>query len=190
VASRTTVAQFRAEPIINPDTVYELNGYSIQAPTGPNWFLMYQDKQSVSFGKKKFSSTHAFTATASSKSTSKKFKTLAEVINYVKEGNAASIDPDQQTIINNDAVTDEAAPAPLCVGYRLKTNDGRDPGTDSVLFTLSYGIVCVHPTIPNLLIDVGYSERGREEELNTKLVQNEGVGFVNSLKFSNTAQKN
>lgn len=189
--SGPVAAQFRVEPITSPDTTYELEGYSVHAPTGADWFLMYQDKQSAAFGKKKISPTHAVTATATSKLMDKKLKTLAEIIDYVKKGNAASINKQRQTILKNDVVTDEEAPAPLCAGYRLKTEDRGVPGTDgTTLFTLSYGIVCVHPAVPELLIDVGYSERGKEEELNSELIREEGMDFVNSLKFSNTAKPN
>jgi hypothetical protein len=183
-------AQFKAEPITSPDATYELEGYSVHAPKGEDWFLIYQDKKSVSFGKKKISPTHAFTVTATSERTNKKIKTLAEIVAYVKKGNAASIDPQRETILKNDAVTDEEAPAPLCAGYRLKTEDRGVPGTSITLLKLSYGIVCVHPTAPNLLVDVGYSERGTKDELNSEPLEDEGVDFVNSLKFSNAAKTN
>lgn len=183
-------AQFKAEPATDPDLTYELDGYSVHAPPGAGWFLMYQDKQSVAFGKRKMSPSHAVTATATSKWINKKLRTLAEVISYVKKGNALSINPRRQTILNNDVVTDEEAPAPLCAGYRLKTRDEQTPGIEGTLFTLSYGIVCIHPRISQLLIDVGYSERGRETELNSELVQNEGVAFVNGVQFTAPPKEN
>ena len=190
IASGSTSAQLKAEPITSPDTIYKLEGYSVHAPIGDDWFLIFQDNQSVGFGKRKISPTHAFTATATSTRTNKKIKTLAEIVAYVKKGNAASIDPQRETVLKNDAVTDEEAPAPLCAGYRLKTEDRGVPGTHSTLFNLSYGVVCVHPTVPNLLVDVGYSERGTEDELNSKVLQDEGVDFVNGLKFRSTGKTN
>jgi len=190
LTSASAGAQFKADPVTGPDTTYELDGYSVHAPTGADWFLIVQDKQTVGFGKRKISPTHAFTATATSTRTNKKFKTLAEFVAYVKNGNVGSIDPQRETILKNDAVSDEEAPAPFCAGYRLKTEDRGVTGINGTLFTLSYGIVCVHPTAPNLLVDVGYSERGTEDELNSEPLQNEGVDFVNSLKFSDIAKAN
>ena len=184
------MAQLKAEPVTDPNTIYQLDGYSVRAPQGEGWFLIYQDSQSVGFGKRKISPTHAFTATATSTRINKKLTTLAEIVAYVKNGNAASADPKRETVLKNDAVTDEGAPAPLCAGYRLKTEDRGAPGNHGKLFKLSYGIVCVHPAVPDMLVDVGYSERGTENELKFQSLQNEGIDFVNSLKFISPATMN
>ena len=54
------------------------------------------------------------------------------------------------------------------------------------LLAEDFGVTCLHPEKRDLVVDVGYSERGRTAELGTELsaaLRKEGESFMRSLKF-------
>lgn len=167
----------------NPYAIYELQGVTIGAPQGNNWFVMSEDRQAVLLGKKIDSPTHAFGATAVSRGIADKFDSPEEFREFVKKLHATELDADRHTLLENDAVID-ASVAPYCARYHLKTEDRRAPGASGLpLIMVSYGVACMHPTVPQLLINVGYSERGKPAELDPEL-RAEGDSVVRSLKFT------
>ena len=76
-------AQLRAVPVTGPGVAYELKGYSILSPRGKDWFELKRDPQTVFFGKKVASRTHAFVATAMSALITDKFETPEAFLDYI-----------------------------------------------------------------------------------------------------------
>ena len=179
------LAQFKAEPVTDPNAVYELGGYSIRVPQGEGWFLMHQTNQSVFFGRRKTSPTHAFAATAVAQKISRSFAGPEQFLDFVKTTHAASADPARESVLENEAEIDTTT-APLCVKYRVKTEDRGMPGTPKgpSRIMITQGITCIHPTITDLLVNADYSERGTAEELD-KGLQAEGEVFLKGLKLIN-----
>jgi hypothetical protein len=180
-ASVATAAGGQPRPprVENPRAVYELQGISVNPPQGKDWYVLRRDREAVFFGKKVDSDTHAFAATAITQLVQRNFVSLDEFRDYVKQSQATSIDPARQSILENDAVVDKSVGG-YCVRYHVKTEDRgahKEP-----LRMVSYGVMCMHPTIPQLLVEVGYSERGRDGELDPEL-RAEGNSLVRSLKF-------
>jgi hypothetical protein len=179
-------AQLHALPITDPPLLYEFEGYSVLPPPGKSWFEMQRDKQQALFGKKLDSPTHSFGATATSDVISEKFETRERFIEYVNKLRTVEFDPTRFRVIEFESFVDEGQPT-WCVRYRLKHTDRNAVlARNRTLLVEDFGITCLHPERRNLIVDVGYSERGRPPELTTELsagLRKEGESFVRSLKF-------
>ena len=176
-------AQTHAVPTTGITTAYALDGYSVLPPPGKNWFEMGRDKEQVLFGKKIESRTHAFAATATSGPIDEKFETREQFQNYVNKVRVADLGSERYKMLEFSSDFDPAFPA-WCVRYRAKTQDRAAPFAIGRALLLEHvGVTCRHPTIPDLVVDVGYSERGRPAEISAEL-REEGESFMRSLKFT------
>jgi hypothetical protein len=163
--------------------IYELEGYSVLPPPGKNWFEMGSDRQQVLFGKKIESRTHSFAATATSGLIGEKFETREQFQAYVNQMRVADLGSDRYKVVEFSSDFDPAFLA-WCVRYRSKTQDRDAPfALGRVLLLEHFGVTCLHPTIADLVVDVGYSERGRPAEISAEL-RAEGESFMRSLKFT------
>jgi len=179
-------AQLHAVPITNAAAVYELEGYSVSPPPGKSWFEMQRDRQQVLFGKKVDSPTHSFGATATSDLIREKFETREQFQEYVNKLRTADFDPLRFKVIEFESAVDTNYPA-WCVRYRLKHTDRNAVlARNRTLLVEDFGITCLHPDKKDLVVDVGYSERGRAAELKSELsadLRKEGESFMRTLKF-------
>jgi hypothetical protein len=175
-------AQLRAVPITVPDTVYEFDGYSVVSPPGKDWFELQRDRNNALFGKKIASRTHAFIATAQSTPIAEKFQSPEQFLEYVSK---AALEPDDKRnrLIENRVELDPAV-GRYCVRFYTKALDrGALSARGFPLVLETYGVSCVHPGDPGLVVNVSYSERGQLAEDSPELLA-EGARFVESLKFT------
>ncbi|MEO7728935.1 MAG: hypothetical protein ABIS45_16915 [Burkholderiales bacterium] len=175
--------QLHAVPVTETTPAYVLEGYRVLPPPGKNWFEMQRDRQQALFGKKIDSPTHSFVATATSGPVNEKFDTREQFKDYVNKMRSAELDTARFRIIEFDSSIDNTFDA-WCVRYRFKRAD-RDAvlSRNRALLLEDYGITCLHPQKKELVVDIGYSERGRPAELSADLRQ-EGETFVRSLEFA------
>jgi hypothetical protein len=147
---------------------------------------MQRDRQQVLFGKKVDSPTHSFGATATSDLIREKFETREQFQEYVNKLRTADFDPLRFKVIEFESAVDTNYPA-WCVRYRLKHTDRNAVlARNRTLLVEDFGITCLHPDKKDLVVDVGYSERGRAAELKSELsvdLRKEGESFMRTLKF-------
>jgi len=156
---------------------------TVRPPQGKDWYVFRSDREAAFFGKKLDSPTHAYAVSVITQLVERTIATPREFLEFIKQAHQAGIDSARQTVVENDGILDESV-ARYCVRYHVKAEDTGAPGAGhSPLSMVNYGITCMHPTIPQLLLDVGYSERGRPGELNAEL-RAEGDGVVRSLAFT------
>ena len=159
---------------------------TVHPPQGRDWYVFHNDREAVLFGKKLDSPTHAFAVSVITQLVERSFTSPEEFLQFIKQAHQAGIDPARQKVLENDGILDESV-ARYCVRYHVKAEDRGAPGAEhSPLSMVNYGITCLHPTIPQLLLDVGYSERGRPGELDAEL-RAEGDSVVRSLSFTEIA---
>lgn len=175
-------AQLHAIPVTDPALVYQFEGYRVLPPPGKNWFEMQRNGQQALFGKKIDSPTHSFVATATSGLIEETFDTREKFQEYVTRQRTADLDSSRFRTIEFAATVDQSFAA-WCIRYRLKRAD-RDAvlARARALLVEDSGLSCLHPEKKTLLVDVGYSERGRSAELSADL-RNEGEQFMRSLEF-------
>jgi hypothetical protein len=175
-------AQLHAVPITDSGKAYVLDGYRVLPPPGKSWFEMQSDRQQVLFGKKIESPTHSFVATATSGIVDEKFATREQFQEYVNKMRTAEVDAGRFRVIEFDSAVDNNYAA-WCIRYRFKRAD-RDAvlSRNRTLLVEDFGVACLHPEKKDLVVDIGYSERGRPAELNAEL-RKEGESFMRSLEF-------
>ncbi len=156
---------------------------TIHPPQGKDWYVFRSDREAVFFGKKLDSPTHAFAVSVITQLIERTFASPEEFLEFIRQAHQAGIDPARQKVLENDAVLDESV-ARYCVRYHVKAQDTGAPGAQNTPLTVvNYGVTCMHPRSPQLLVDAGYSERGRNDELNAEL-RAEGDSVVRSLSFT------
>lgn len=174
-------AQPRAVPVTGSGVAYELKGYSVLAPPGKDWYELKRDPQSVFFGKKIASRTHAFIATAMSAVIPDKFETPKAFLDYI--GRVLPLRGDGRHRVIENRVEMDGGPGRFCVRYYLKSEDRDAPyAQGKSLLAETFGVTCLHPENANLNISVSYTERGHPAETSAEL-RGEGEHFVRSLKF-------
>jgi hypothetical protein len=181
-----TAAQMHAVPITATTKAYAMEGYRVLPPPGKNWFEMQRNRELALFGKRLDSPTHSFGATATSGLIDDKFETREKFQDYVNKLRTAELDAKRFRVIEFESAVDDTFPA-WCVRYRLKHTD-RDAALarNRTLLAEDIGITCLHPDKKNLIVDVGYSERGRSAELGAELsaeLRKEGERFMRGLEF-------
>lgn len=180
--SGNSVAQLRALPIAVPNMIYELEGYSVLAPQGKDWFELKRDRHNVVFGKKIKSRTHAFIATAMSVQITEKFDKPEEFRDYVSK---TPLEPgDKRTKLIENRVELDQSFSRFCVRTHTRAEDrGAVYAKGKPLLLETFGVSCLHPADPGLAVSVSYSERGHLAETSAEL-RAQGESFVRSLKFT------
>jgi hypothetical protein len=179
-------AQPHAVPITDPGKVYVLKGYRVLPPPGKNWFELLRDSDQASFGKRIASPTHSFLAAAISGPIDEKFETREQFQDYVNRLRTADFDATRYRVIEFDSAVDNTFAA-WCIRYRLKRTD-RDAvlSRNRTLLEEHIGVTCLHPEKKDLIVDIGYSERGRAVELGNELsaeLRKEGESFMRGMEF-------
>ena len=176
-------AQLHATPVAKAATPYLQDGYRVLPPPGKNWFEMQRDRQQALFGKKIDSPTHSFVATATSGLIGEKFETREQFQEYVNKMRTTELDTARYRVIEFDSSVENSFEA-WCVRYRFKRAD-RDAvlSRNRTLLLEDFGVACLHPAKRELVVDIGYSERGRSAELSADL-RLEGETFIRSLEFT------
>ena len=86
-------------------------------------------------------------------------------------------------VIEFESSVDTTWPA-WCVRYRLKHTDRNAVlARNRTLLVEDFGVTCLHPDKKDLVVDVGYSERGRAAELKSEL-KSDLTGLMISSKLA------
>ena len=179
-------AQMHAVPITETTKAYAMDGYRVLPPPGKNWFEMQRNRELALFGKRLDSPTHSFSAMVISEFINEKFETRDQLQNYVNKVRTTDIDSTRFKVIEFESAVDDTFTA-WCIRYRIKHTD-RDAvlSRNRTLLVEDFGVTCLHPEKKNLMVDIGYSERGRAAELSAELsaeLRKEGERFMRSLEF-------
>jgi hypothetical protein len=181
LAAGSAGAQMRAVPLNGESIVYEMEKYSVRSPQGRGWFELKRDKRDVFFGKKLASPTHSFIAISVSEPISEKI-TSPEAYRDFYSRLLPTRNDKRNAVIENQIELD-AVLGRYCLRYYTKAADREAVhAKGKTLFSETFGVACLHPEYPTLLVDVSYTERGHPSEFNTVL-RAEGEGFLRSLKF-------
>lgn len=173
-------AQLRPTPVTA--AAYELEGYSILAPQGKDWFELKRDGQTVFFGKKIASRTHAFIATAMSALITDQFENPEAFLDYVSRRLPLRGDGRHRVIENRVEIDNKLGR--FCVRHYTQAEDRDAPfAQGKTLVAETFGVTCLHPDNPKLNVSVSYTERGNPAETSPEL-RAEGESFVGSLKFT------
>lgn len=183
-------ATARPVPIADPTQRLEFEGFSILPPRGENWFMAPPQLRKqlgpdviVSFGKRLTppSKTHTVTATVRGGRVPISAGSHAEALQKIAQTYSEQTGRYRPLSVNTSL---DGTPAPDCVRYDATVEDRGVPGYPDSLFVLDmHGLVCLHPDLPDVAIDIQYSQRRLQEEQPVSL-EAEGEPFVKSLMLN------
>lgn len=163
---------------------FEKEGYSILPPTGENW--TYSDNgQSIIFGKQGDTKFHTYIAevTATYSNDNLNFRNPEDFLEFMKNTAKIGTDPRRFAIQEEEMVLDSKF-GQYCVRYYLKAEDRYAAERNKTMFMVMelYQYHFIHPLNKNILISIGYSERGKlnENSFNFKEVAEK---FIKGLKL-------
>jgi hypothetical protein len=174
-------AQRYAKPVTAPDSVYEMDGYTVLPPPGKNWFELERDKRYAYFGKKLDSRTHSFIAIALSARMRENFDKPEDFRDYVSQ--MLALGSNERNAVIEIRAEPDGPPERYCIRHYTKAEDRKAAFAGSrALLVETIGVSCLHPDNRALSVDVSYTERGYPAETSADL-RAEGESFVRSLKF-------
>ncbi len=162
----------------------EKESYSILPPKGENW--VYDDNsQSIIFGKQGNTKSHTYVAevVANYSYDNLNFKSPEDYLEFMKNTAKIGTDPRRFEIQEEEMVLDNKF-GPYCVRYYVKAEDRYAAERNKTMFMIMelYQYHFIHPHNKNILISIGYSERGRLNE-NSNDFKVIAEDFINGIKI-------
>lgn len=177
-------------PVTDPTQRLEFEGFSILPPQGDNWFIAppaLRKQQGpgmiASFGKLTTppSKTHTVVATVRGGRAPFSAGSRAELLRKFAQGYSEQTNRNRPVSVN---ISPDRTLAPDCVRYDVKVEDRGVPGYPGSVYIMDmHGFVCLHPDLPDAVIDIQYSQRRLQEDPPLAL-EAEGEPFVKSLLFT------
>lgn len=167
---------------------FERPSYSILPPQEEGW--TYVDREQVgafnlAFGKKFVSPTHSLAGLVAEIHSIVKFDTPEEFLYFVKKSKELDLDPRRFKIINNEMVLDNKfGNYSVRFNYTVQDYGASNIGKSEYLVLTGYGYFFVHPQFKSIVLDVSYSERGTESEIDPNLEKTAKI-FINGLTLKN-----
>lgn len=157
----------------------QYRGFSLPRPDDSRWQLdaAQQSPRSAQFFFAPLSATHTFSASVENREAPADISNAAEFRRYAEQSftlDAARFEMISRTF---DNTTVQSQPA---IKYAIKALDNRPDAPEQPLVLTLAGYVVKHPSWPNTVIWVEYSERGTRSEVDGTL-DRVGRAFVDSV---------
>jgi len=177
-------------PVTDPTQRLEFEKFSILPPQGKQWFVAPPSlrKQGLNIIAQFFklttppSKTHTVVATVMARRVPISAGSRAERVQKFAQVYSEGTNRERPISVN---ISPDRTLAPDCVRYDVTYEDHGVPGYPGSIFIFDgHGFVCLHPDLPDAVIDIQYSQRRLQEEPPLSL-EAEGEPFVKSLLFTN-----
>ncbi len=166
---------------------FERRDYSILPPQEPGWEYAAgagKGRYTLMFRKKdKESETHTFVAKINEIQNNTTFSSTEEFLFFVKKSEEQARDLRRYRILEEKMSLDDRFGS-YCIVYYSKVEDheARQKGKSEFLILTVYEYIFIHPNNKNIIINVGYSERGTPDEIDPKFIDH-AQNFINGLKL-------
>lgn len=177
-------------PVTDPAQRLEFEGFSILPPQGERWFVAspaLRKQQGpdmiVSFLKLATppSITHTVVATVRGGRVALSAGSRAELLQKMAQRYSEQTNRNRPVSVN---ISPDKTLAPDCVRYDVTAEDREVPRYPGAIYIADvHGFICLHPDLPDAVIDIGYSQRRLQEERPLTL-EAEGEPFLKSLLFN------
>lgn len=169
---------------------FEKEIYSILPPQGDNW-LYHDNGKTLIFGKQGDTTSHTYVAeiTANYSYDNLNFKNPEDFLEFMKNTAKIGTDPRRFDVQEEEMVLDKKF-GQFCVRYYVKAEDRYAEEKNKTMFMIMelYQYHFIDPYNKNILISIGYSERGRLNE-NSSNFKEVAEKFVDGLKLKEIADK-
>lgn len=177
-------------PVTDPAQRLEFEGLSILPPRGEGWFIAppaLRNQQGpgiiVSFLKLATppSKTHTVAATVRGVWVPIPAESRTELLPKMAQVYSKQTNRNRPVSVN---ISPDKTLAPDCVRYDVTAEDRGVPGYQGSVYLMDmHGFICLHPDLPDAVIDIQYSQRRLQDEPPLSL-ESEGEPFLKSLLFN------
>jgi hypothetical protein len=157
----------------------------VKPPSGADWYIVDRNNRGVVFLKKPQVPLHSFYAAALMKEFPLGAGVPEDIFELMKaDAKRRSGDGGRFKVLEFDFGAEEAKFGARCARYAFKSEDHAARGAEGkVLLLAAAGYLCVNPQMPNMYLDLHYSERGGPQAISAEL-QKEGEAFLQGTVFS------
>jgi hypothetical protein len=174
--------------IEQPNTPFERPGYTVHSPKQDGWvYAKYENpgEHVILFGKPLKEVDHTLYASVKEIPSFAKFEKPEDFLDFQKKASKIGNDPRRFNYLD-EQLTLEHTFGDFTVAYYVKAEDHgavqRSGAPFLVMETCAYYFI--HPTIPNLMVNIIYSERAKNGELPDNFKRT-ALEFVNGIKLKN-----
>ncbi len=169
-----------ANPVTGRGAPWPFAGFVVNVPDLPGLYSTHLTAEVAALGRLAANPLRTWSFTVLTLKPGQPFASGRELAEYMRARRETGLDPKRLTQRSHVEAASEHAGRP-CSRYTIDARDrGERAGDEANLFLR--GMTCVHPEKADLLIDVGYSERGAVDQLTPDL-QKTGGQFLESLRF-------
>ncbi|GEM_PF-3581540 len=169
--------------IKDPTVPFERPSYSILPPEGKGWSYIKREKVGafeLTFFKTN-PPTHSVAVLIVEKHSFAEFNTSEEFLRFVKKAKALGTDPRRFKRIRNEITLDNKFGDYSVKSYSsMQDSKSSNIGENDYLVLNLYGYTFIHPLFKNIMIDISYSERGTENEIDPNF-ENTAKKFLRGL---------
>lgn len=174
--------------IEQPNTTFERPGYTVQSPKEDGWvYAEYENpgEHVILFGKPPTEVDHTLYASVKEIPLFARFEKPEDFFAFQQKASKVGNDPRRFNYLD-EQLTLEHTFGDFTVAYYVKAEDHGAVQSSGVPFLLmeTYAYYFIHPTIPNLMVVVIYSERAKAGELPHDFKRS-ALEFINGIKLKN-----
>jgi hypothetical protein len=170
----------RANPILDPEQPWAFAGFSLRPPAIEGWYSVAKTRVGAVLGRRIESPTHTLVAVVRSEPIGQAFESAEAFVAHLRAHRVREHAPARVRLLEAEESRDDLGGA-WCTRYRLAAQEQVAEGRT---FTLRVeGRSCVHPAVPDLLIDLSVSERGLDGEADDSARARSAL-FLDSLRFT------
>ena len=176
----------RLTRIDQPNTPFERPGYTVHSPKNDGWeYLEYENpgEHVILFGQRQKEVDHTLYASVKEISSFAKFEKPEDFLAFQQKASKIGNDPRRFNYLD-EQLTLEHTFGDFTVAYYLKAEDHGAVQRSGAPFLVmeTYAYYFIHPTIPDLMVVVVYSERAKAGELPNDFKRS-ALEFINGIKL-------
>lgn len=177
-------AEQPAGPLANPVTgrgaPWPFAGFVVNVPDLPGLYSTHLTAELAALGRLAANPLRPWTFTVLTLKPGQPFSSARALAEYMRARRETGFDPKRITRRSHRETAYEHAGRP-CTRYAIDAID-RGERVEEAAKLFMRGMTCAHPERPDLLVDLGYAERGAVDALSPDL-EKTGDKFLHSLRF-------
>lgn len=168
-----------ANPVTNRGATWPFAGFLVSVPDLPGLYSTHVRPNGALLGRLAANPLRTWSFTVLTRKPERRFESARALAQYMRARRETG-DPQRVTKRSHRETAHQHAGQP-CTRYAIDAYD-RGERTDDASNVFARGMTCVHPEKPDLLVELGFAERGAVDALSPELEQ-PGGAFLASLRF-------